>query len=217
MSLTFFHTAEMHRATFAALCAQHVPDLPLLQIVREDWLARARGGGIDTTLGAEISSAVSAAQGMVICTCTTLGPTAEKAGALRIDRPMMAQAARIGGPVVMLYCLESTARPSHALLAEEMCRAGNGAHIHPHFIDGAWRLFEAGDMDGFAAAIGRGAAQALAGAAKAGQSPAALVLAQASMASAAPLIEADGVAVLNAPQCLMRQIGTRHAASAPPT
>ena len=217
MTLTFLHTAEVHRATFAALCARHLPDLPsvqIVQIVREDWLARARRDGIDAALGSEITKAVNAAKGTVICTCTTLGPTAEGAGALRIDRPMMTEAARYGGPVVMLYCLESTARASHDLLAEEMHRAGNRAPLRPHFIDGAWDMFEAGDMDGFAASIRDGAAQALAEATKAGQFPAALVLAQASMACAAPLIKADGVTVLDAPQSLLRFVAADQAPEA---
>ncbi|WP_306419486.1 hypothetical protein [Parasedimentitalea maritima] len=109
--LTLFHTAHVHVDTFNTLA----PDAELDHTVREDWLARAQDG-IDEVLATEIASAIQAADGPVLCSCTTIGEVAEAAGATRIDWPMMQESAKIGGPVLMVYCLDSTAEPSEALL-----------------------------------------------------------------------------------------------------
>ncbi|UWQ78656.1 hypothetical protein K3725_15270 [Leisingera sp. S132] len=193
--LTLLHTAELHVGTFRALA----PGAELDQQVRADWLERAQGG-IDAGLRAEIASAVAAADGPVLCTCTTLGPAAEDAGAIRIDWPMMQEAARTGGPVLMAYCLESTAGPSEALLRRafgarepELTCLELGRH---------WPLFECGDSTGFAAAIAADVAEALAA-----MDFACVVLAQASMAGAAELLrEQSRVPVLASPEIAVRAL-----------
>ena len=200
--LTLLHTAEMHVETFSALA----PGAVLDQQVRADWLARAQGG-IDAGLRAEIAAAVAAADGPVLCTCTTLGPAAEAAGAIRIDWPMMQAAAQLGGPVLMAYCLKSTAEPSEALLRRafgsrdpELTCLELGQH---------WPLFEAGDSTGFAAAIAKDVAQAV----RAGDFTC-VVLAQASMAGAAALLkEQTQVPVLASPEIALRDLLAVRAAS----
>ncbi|WP_027244719.1 hypothetical protein [Leisingera daeponensis] len=193
--LTLLHTAEVHVATFRALA----PAADLDQQVRADWLDRAQDG-IDAALEAEIAAAVAAVDGPVLCTCTTLGPAAEAAGATRIDWPMMQEAARIGGPVLMAYCLQSTAEPSEALL-----RRAFGAHdpqLTPLLLGQHWPLFEAGDSAGFAVAVARDVSQALGT-----MDFACVVLAQASMAGAAELLrEKTEVPVLASPEIAMRAL-----------
>ncbi|MBY6067761.1 hypothetical protein KUW17_13470 [Leisingera aquaemixtae] len=197
--LTLLHTAEVHVETFRALA----PEAALDQQVRPDWLERAQGG-IDAGLRAEIAGAVAAADGPVLCTCTTLGPAAEDAGAIRIDWPMMQEAARTGGPVLMAYCLESTAGPSEALLRRafgacepELTCLELGRH---------WPLFEAGDSAGFAAAIAEDVAEALAA-----MDFACVVLAQASMAGAAELLrDQSRVPVLASPEIAARVLLAEH-------
>ncbi len=78
-ALTLLHTAEAHRATFDALRDRIAPGAALTHVVRADWLVRAQGG-VDDALQSEMAKAVAAAQGPVICTCTTLGPAAADAG-----------------------------------------------------------------------------------------------------------------------------------------
>ncbi|KIC36834.1 hypothetical protein [Leisingera sp. ANG-M7] len=197
--LTLLHTAEVHVETFRALA----PRADLNQQVRTDWLERAQGG-IDVRLEAEIAAAIARADGPVLCTCTTLGPAAEKAGATRIDWPMMQEAARTGGPVLMAYCLESTAEPSEALLRHafgardpELTCLELGQH---------WPLFEAGDSAGFAAAVAEDVAEALAA-----MDFACVVLAQASMAGAAELLrERTRVPVLASPEIAVRALLAEH-------
>ena len=194
--LTLLHTSPVHVATFDALRDRIAPGTPLAHIVREDLLSRARTEGVTPEIAGETAALIRQARGPVLCTCTTLGAVAEAAGALRIDRPVMRQAAGSGGPVLMAYCLESTAKPSLALLREEIGRAGSDAKITPLSIASAWPLFEAGDHDAFARAI--------ATAIRAAWSPdhTACVLAQASMAAAAAHL-AD-LPVLASPEIALR-------------
>ncbi|UWQ63176.1 hypothetical protein K3723_02430 [Leisingera caerulea] len=192
---SLLHTAQVHANTFDQLA----PEEELNHYVRPDWLQRAQGG-IDITLRREITQAIHAANGAVLCSCTTIGEVAEEAGATRIDWPMMQEAARFGGPVLMAYCLESTAEPSETLLRRafgdrdpELTCLELGQH---------WPLFEAGDSAGFAAAVAADAAEALGT-----MDFACVVLAQASMAGAAvPLREQTEVPVLASPEIAMRAL-----------
>lgn len=193
--LTLLHTAEVHVETFRALA----PGADLDQQVRADWLARAQGG-IDAELRAEIAAAVAAADGPVLCTCTTLGPAAEEAGATRIDWPMMQEAARIGGPVLIAYCLESTADPSQALLRRAF--GPRDPQLTCLELGHHWPLFEAGDDAGFAEAIAADTVKAMGA-----MDFACVVLAQASMAGAAVLLRQQvTVPVLASPEIAVKAL-----------
>lgn len=87
--------------------------------------------GVDDALCADITGEVAAAGGKVLCTCTTLGPVAARAGAIRIDQPMMQAAARTGGPVLLACCLDSTFGPSLDLLESEPAATGTPARVYP--------------------------------------------------------------------------------------
>lgn len=153
--ITCLHTAQVHVATFSGLIpgARHV--------VRADLLDRARADGVaavqDEVLAllAELS-----ADGPVLCTCSTLGPLADQAGVLRIDRPAMEAAAACEGEIVVAICLEST-RAATLALFEEIAGPGRARLV---LCDAAWPFFEAGDMDGFARAIADTVRPALTGA-----------------------------------------------------
>jgi hypothetical protein len=193
--LTLLHTAEVQVETFRALA----PGADLDQQVRADWLARAQGG-IDAELRAEIAAAVAAADGPVLCTCTTLGPAAEEAGATRIDWPMMQEAARIGGPVLIAYCLESTADPSQALLRRAF--GPRDPQLTCLELGHHWPLFEAGDDAGFAEAIAADTVKAMGA-----MDFACVVLAQASMAGAAVLLRQQvTVPVLASPEIAVKAL-----------
>ncbi|WP_264211187.1 hypothetical protein [Leisingera thetidis] len=195
---TLLHTAQVHADRFDRLA----PEAGLTHQVRTDWLERARGG-IDTSLRREITQAVEAADGAVLCTCTTIGEAAEDAGALRIDWPMMQEAARLGGPVLMAYCLDSTAEPSGTLLRRAFgAQDPQLACLH---LDRHWHLFAAGDGGGFARAIAADVLQALDTAAFG-----CVVLAQASMADAAAAVRAGtDVPVLASPELAVRYLLAR--------
>ncbi|KIC12018.1 hypothetical protein RA19_05230 [Leisingera sp. ANG-M1] len=187
--ITLLHTAAVHAAAFDALA----PEAGFTHVVRPDWLQRAQGG-IDIALRREITEAIQAARGTVLCTCTTIGKAAEEAGAIRIDWPMMQEAARLGGPVLMAYCLDSTAEPSEALLHRAF--GTRDPQLTCLQLGPRWPLFEAGDSGGFAQAIAADVLQALEGG-----TFGCVVLAQASMTGAAETIRAGtDVPVLASPE-----------------
>lgn len=199
MTITLLHTTEAHRASFDALRDRIAPGISLLHHVRPDFLRRAQAGR-DDTLNAEIIAEVSRAPGPVLCTCTTIGPIAARAGALRIDGPMMQAAAGRGGPVILAYCLESTRAPSLALLDAALEDAGHPGPVHLLPLTRVWPLFTSGAHDAFHRAIAEGVRRALS------QAPdvRTVVLAQASMAGAASLLDDLGIPVLVSPDSALR-------------
>lgn len=199
MTLTLLHTAQMHCATFDALRDRIAPGVKLRHVVRSNWLDRAQNG-IDASLAAKIRHEIGHAQGPVICTCTTLGPVAAEAGAIRVDWPMMRHAAISGGDILMAYCLDSTWQPSLSLLDAALAEMDTPAKVHPLKLTQYWPLFEAGETSAFAAVIAGEIRQAV------GQLPSrgSVVLAQVSMAGAAPLLADLGLPVLSSPELALR-------------
>ncbi len=201
MTLTLIHTADVHCARFDRLRDRIAPGVPLRHVVRADWLARAQDG-IDAALEDEITQAIAGAGGAVLCTCTTLGPVAEAAGALRVDWPMMRAAAAAKGPVLMAYCLHSTYAPSLALLERALAEGGVVRKVYPLALPQYWPLFEAGQADAFDAVI----ATEIRAAVDAQGDVAAVVLAQASMDGAAARLADLRIPVLSSPEPALRAL-----------
>ncbi|WP_120499710.1 hypothetical protein [Roseovarius sp. EL26] len=199
MALTFIHTAEVHCATFNALRDQISPDTEVLHIVRPDWLARAQTG-IAAELAQEITEEIRLIEGVVICTCTTIGTAAEEAGAIRVDWPMMQAAAATGGPILFAFCLDSTYQPSLALLDKALEEAGSPTKVHTMSLGQYWPLFEAGQVDAFAAVI----ASEIRGMVEFKREMACVVLAQASMAVTVSLLSDLSIPVFSSPEFAFR-------------
>ncbi len=192
MRIACLHTAQVHAATFSDLFADKAPDAQVVHVVREDLLARAQVGGIDAV--AETFADAIAALGeadAILCTCSTLGPLVDQLQnpkVIRIDRPLMEVAATLGSKPLLAICLESTRSASLSLLMEA------DAVIAPtvHLCDGAWALFEAGDMAGFADAVATSVRKV-----SVGQD--CVILAQASMRVAEPALRDLEIPVLSSP------------------
>lgn len=204
MSYTLLHTAALHEASFERLRQKIAPDVEITHQVRTDWLDRAQRE-IDGGLRSEITKAIDAATGPVLCSCTTLGPVAEAAGAIRIDQPMMQMAARLGRPVMMAYCLRSTETPSLDLLRREMSAAGNTAGIIPLFLGRRWPLFATGQTEAFATTLAEDIAKAVQEHPLAG----CVVLAQASMAAVADHLTLS-IPVFSSPELAFRTLIAQH-------
>ncbi|WP_405015613.1 arylsulfatase [Kitasatospora sp. NBC_01539] len=201
--LGLLHTSPVHVATFDALGAELAPGLRLEHRVAEHVLERARRDGpaaVAGDIGALVDDLVAAGATAVLCTCSTVGAVAEAVAAcadrsdapvpvLRVDRPMAAAAVAAGpapaeggpatsGPrIAVVAALSDTVGPTVALIEEEAARSGRSVAVTVTVVDGAWERFEAGDREGYLAAV-REAAGRLADADV-------IVLAQASMAEVA--------------------------------
>ena len=99
----------------------------------------------------------------------------------------------------MVYALESTYEPSLALLETALQLAGEKTEVMPLFIGQFWPLFEAGEVEAFTACVA-GAVRDAVTHNKVG----CVVLAQASMASAAPMLANLEVPVLASPEIALR-------------
>jgi len=198
MTLTLIHTAKVHEATFDALRDRLSPGADLVHMTRPDWLTRTRAG--DDSVTQELAQAIAEAPGITICTCTTLGETAEALGALRIDWPMMQAAAKTDGAIMLAYALDSTYEPSLALLDRALEATGTRHKVHPLPLTQYWPLFEAGETEAFTSVVAgeiRQAAMTL-------PKLSCVVLAQASMAPAAERLVDMRVPVFASPEMALR-------------
>ncbi len=214
-AIGLLHTAESHVATFGALVSGLDSARVHVHAVRPDLLERARVHGLDDeTLGDGIRGALRNLADrdarVVICTCSTLGGVSEQCASeagvhvLRVDRPMAELAVRSGSRIGLVAALESTFAPTRALLYDAAAAAGKEITLIDAPCFDAWRRFEQGDIAGYHREIA-GCVDALDATIEV------VVLAQASMAAAADLVESDR-AVLSSPHTAVQAALTLAAA-----
>jgi hypothetical protein len=202
--LAFLHTSPVHIATFDSLLAEIDPSIAVRHIVDESLLDEARAAGeITPALEQRIAEALRAASApdtaVVLCTCSTIGGSAEAARTLsggvvlRVDRPMAERAVALGDRILVAAALSSTLAPTHELILDAARAAGKQVELRNLLCKTAWAHFERGDLAGYAQAI----AQTLRADADGAD---VIVLAQASMAAAAPLCADLGIPILSSPR-----------------
>jgi hypothetical protein len=203
-TLTFLHTSPVHIATFDGLLAQIDPGIPVRHVVDESLLREAREAGMITAqlrqrIADAVMEAIAQDAAVVLCTCSTIGGCAEQAGddsngtVLRVDRPMAERAVTTGSRIVIVAALASTLAPTRQLILEAATRIGKRVQIAEVLCELAWAKFEQGDHAGYANEI----AARLHEVATEGD---VIVLAQASMAAAAPLCADIGIPILSSPR-----------------
>ena len=176
MKIACLHTAASNVALFEAARPERVR---LSHAVRPDLLAAAEADGLTPAIAAATAEALGALRGgadAVLLTCSTLGPAAEAAGALRADAALAEAATAGGGTVEVLCTAPSTLTATAELFGAAAARSG--ARLTVRLVPGAWGLFQAGDHAGYAERIAREVAASRAEV---------VALAQASMAPAAQL------------------------------
>lgn len=201
MKIALLHTADIHVATFDSILMQIAPKTGVTHLVKADLLARARKHGLDA-VRADTIAALTGLSGAdaVLCTCSTLGPIADdvakaKPNVLRIDRPLMTQVCLDGPKPLVAICLESTRDATLGLLHD--CARAMSRKVDPTVVvcANAWGLFEAGDMDAYAASI----VQSIRGAVGLSGPHSSIVLGQASMRVAEDALQEFGLPVRSAP------------------
>ena len=190
MRIACLHTIESNIEPFeAARRERGDASLTLRHEVRDDLLAAvARAGSFAAPIVAETVAALQAlaadADG-VLLTCSTLGPAVVPAQrvcpvpVIRVDQGLARQAVRQGGKVLVL-CTATTTLSSTQELFEAEAHA-TGAEIEMRRVPDAWDHFKAGRLERYYALTAQAADQAFREGAKT------VVLAQVSMAAAAPL------------------------------
>lgn len=215
--LAFLHTAEVHVPTFDALVRELAADCQVKHLVRPDLLADAQRLGADDPGVIHRTEAALRAAGRsgartVVCTCSTLGPIAERMVAesgyttARIDRAMADQAARWGPDVLVVVALPTTLASTLALIEDSARQLQRPIRLRSLVVEGAWAHFLAGDTAAYAASI--------AAAVRADAGPSGVVvLAQASMVPAQAALAGLGVPVLTSPRAGVELALTRLGAS----
>jgi hypothetical protein len=200
--ISFLHTGDVHVATFDRLMDELAPGTVRQHRVEQGWLDEARDKGMSDALWQAIQTGMAelASGGVGVCTCSSIGAAAEAAYSpacpvVRIDRTLMAAAIEHGPRPLVAMCLESTRAPTMDLLADVASNAGMSIEPKVVMCEAAWPHFEAGDMPAYASAI----ADAVRPVVAAGK-PDCIVLAQASMAPAEPLLQPLNLPVLSSPR-----------------
>jgi hypothetical protein len=200
--ISFLHTGDVHVATFDRLMDELAPGTVRQHRVEQGWLDEARDKGMSDALWQAIQTGMAelASGGVGVCTCSSIGAAAEAAYSpacpvVRIDRALMEVAIEHGPRPLVAMCLESTRAPTMDLLADVAARAGITVDAQVVMCEAAWPHFEAGDMPAYASAI----ADAVRPVVAAGK-PDCIVLAQASMAPAEPLLQPLNLPVLSSPR-----------------
>jgi hypothetical protein len=216
-TLGFLHTSSVHIAPFDALVAELAPGWVAVHVVDESLLSDARlRGEVDAEVTARVQARLAELAGsspeVVICTCSTIGGVSEQLGALRVDRPMAAEAVRLatagGGSILVVAALASTVVPTRALIDDELDRAAQRtsiaaiseglerARVDVLVVEEAWDCFERGDLEGYATCIAEAIRTQRSLLDDHGLRPDVIVLAQASMREVPPLLADLGIPVL---------------------
>lgn len=200
--IAFLHTGAVNIAPFAELAGELLPGVTVANYLDDRIVAdlgdAQRAASVPERIEDLVRAAAAGGADAVMFTCSSISqlaaPAAEQAGiaVLRVDEAMADAAVRAGARVRVIATLPTTCRPTIALLHERAASAGVSPLITSEVVDGAFAAVAGGDRGTHdrlvAAAIERGAAEADV-----------VVLAQASMASAATSVSVD-VPVLTSPR-----------------
>jgi hypothetical protein len=218
--LTLVHTAPALVDTFNALLAELAPEIPVRHVLHDQLLADALTAG---ELTAEIRRRTAKAllaeagqdTGVVLCTCSTVGPGAEDAASataipvLRVDRPMAEEAVRIGTRIAVAATLSTTLKPTMDLLADAAQQSGRAIELLPLVFEEARAKFVEGDTEGYLRIVVDGLHNAA-------RDADVIVLAQASMAPALAECGDIDIPILSSPRSgLVAAIASYRAALTP--
>ena len=192
--IAFLHTGAVVIPPVADLARAHLGDATTINYLDDRIVAdlgdAERAASVPDRIADLVSAARSAGADIVMLTCSSIShlatPTAERVGipVLRIDEAMADDAVAIGGRIAVLATLATTLRPTTALLRERAGLAGVSPEITGEVIGGAFAAVSSGDRPTHDALVGA-AIERAAGSADV------VVLAQASMASAAKTASVD--------------------------
>lgn len=201
--LAFLHTSAVHVETFGRFARQCDDSVPVNHEVRADLLEMALASGADSEL---LRSALCAAlqqlaadgASVIVCTCSTIGGVAEAAAVrgctvLRVDRAVAEEAVASGRRILLVAALATALQQTQVLLCRVALERGHVIDVVEVVCEHAWAHFERGDTSGYLTEV----AKCVASAACSGDL---VLLAQASMAAVAQLIDRSDVIILSSPQ-----------------
>ena len=204
--IAFLHTGAVVISTFATLAAEHLPGVEVQNLL-DDKIVADLGRGVASEQVAQRladlgDAAVAAGAEAVMFTCSSISqyaaPLAERLGVpvYRVDEAMADEAVRAGDRVSVIATLPTTVQPTAALLRERAELQGRKVQIDEVVVAGAFEAAVAGDRARHDELVSE-AIKAVNGDV--------VVLAQASMASAAEGLEL-AVPILTSPERGVRRL-----------
>jgi Asp/Glu/hydantoin racemase len=192
--VAFLHTGAVVIPLVAELAKEHLPGVTPINYLDDrivaDLADAERSDSVPDRVADLVQAAASAGADIVMLTCSSISqlaaPTSERLGVpvMRIDEAMADEAVSAGERITVLATLPTTLDPTIALVRERAELAGRVPQISSEVIDGAFAAVAGGDRPAHdrlvAAAIERRAPHTDV-----------IVLAQASMASAADAADVD--------------------------
>ena len=202
LRIAFLHTGAVNIAPFGELARELLPDATVVNYLDDrigaDLSDDERAASVPERIEDLVRAAAAGGADALMFTCSSISELAAPAAAavgipvLRVDEAMADAAVRAGRRIRVLATLPTTCRPTLALLRERAAAADASPELTSEVIEGAFAAVAGGDRATHdrlvAEAIVRGAAEADV-----------IVLAQASMASAADAVRVD-VPVLTSPR-----------------
>ncbi len=199
--IAFLHTSPVHIETFERLVRDANSAVKVEHVVAEDLLAEAQrigpaAPGLVARVQDAMRSAASSGAAIVACTCSTIGGAAERTPtegrflAMRIDRAMADRAVKLGPQILIVAALESTLQPTVELIQESASLGGIDVELQLVLARDAWPHFINGNHEAYIQAVVQ-AVRAVP------RTATVVVLAQASMASAAESLHELGVEILS--------------------
>jgi hypothetical protein len=202
----FLHTAHAHVRAFRDLLNERDDTVADRHLVDTGLLAAARAHGADSVRPAvedRLRRLVGEGADVVVCTCSEVGPTAKVVGAqmglrvVRVDRPMAEAAVLAGRRIAVVSSLDGAAATVLPLLHECAEATGRDVELVEVRCPDTWSSFESGDVLTYTT----GVAEAVRAGVRSLDPPVdVVVLAQASMVDAAPLLRDLHLPVLTSPR-----------------
>jgi len=194
-TLGLIHTSATLVPMFARLCEEKLADVDVFNIVDDSLIKDVIRRNQLTPHTARrvvdhVASAESAGADAILVTCSSIGPAAEAASrlvqplVLRVDQPMADEAIRMGKRIGVLATLRTTLEPTTDLIRRRAAAGNQDVVVAAKLCEGAFEALMSGDSARHHEMI-RSALVELAGQVDV------IVLAQASMATAAELLAAD--------------------------
>lgn len=192
--IAFLHTGAVVIPPVMELAGRLIPGAGTVNYLDDKIVAdlgdEERAASVDERLEDLVRAAKSSGADAVMLTCSSISeyaaPLSDRIGipVLRIDEAMADQAVAMGQRIAVIATLPTTLAPTTRLIAERAGLAGASPEIVSEVVDGAFAAVSSGDRAGHDALVGA-AIERLAAQADV------VVLAQASMASAAAAVSVD--------------------------
>ena len=192
--IALLHTGAVVIPMAGEFVKRELPDVTAVNYLDDKIVADLGNPELAPTVPGRIGelarAAVDAGAEAILLTCSSISElaadTAEQVGVpiLRIDEAMADEAVATGDRIAVLATLATTCGPTTRLIEERARLAGREPSIESVVIDGAFEAVASGDRATHDRLVAAAIAQAASGADV-------VVLAQASMASAADAVEVD--------------------------